>query len=94
VTDGFAYRLLARSRTALAHVPTGLPLRAAAASYAALRAGFSRSSSRSVSGSSLGGLPLPRFGASGLVIAGLWVRTNICATPLTLWLHGHILSVQ
>lgn len=62
------YRLLARSRTALAQVLTGCSLRAAAASYAALRAGLSLSSSRSVSGSSMGGLPLPRFGASGLVI--------------------------
>lgn len=64
VTDGFEpYFFAARSSTALAHVPTGFPLRAAAASYAALRAGFSRSSRRSVSGSSIGGLPLPRFGA-------------------------------
>lgn len=55
------YRLLARSRTALAHVPVGSLFLAAASSYAFLRRLERRISSRSSSGSSMGGLPLPRF---------------------------------
>jgi hypothetical protein len=56
------YRLAARSRTALAHVPVGLPLLAAASSYAFLRRLERRNSSLSSSGSSMGGLPRGRFG--------------------------------
>lgn len=55
------YRLLARSRTALAQVPVGSPFRAAASSYAFLRRLERRISSLSSSGSSMGGLPLPRL---------------------------------
>jgi hypothetical protein len=79
------YRLLARSRTRLAHVPVGSPFRAAASSYAFLRLPERRNSSRSFSGSSMGGLP--RFGA---FMGGLYARTNI----LTSAGLGHILSVH
>lgn len=69
------YRLLARSRTALAQVPVGMPLRAAASSYAFLRALVSRISSLWSSGSSTGGRPLPLLGVSmGSIIN---VRTGI-----------------
>ena len=82
-------RLLARSRTRLAHVPVGSPLLAAASSYAFLRAWVSRISSLWFSGSSTGGLPrLAAF--MGLVYA----RTNMCATPLTGAGYVYILSVQ
>ena len=59
--DSCPYRLLARSRTALAQADRALPARAAAASYRALRSGATRISSRSVSGLSTGGLPRGRF---------------------------------
>jgi hypothetical protein len=55
------YFLLARSSTALAHADRAFPARAAAASYLDLRSGATRNSSRSVSGFSAGGLPLPLF---------------------------------
>jgi hypothetical protein len=56
-------RLLARSRTRLAHVEVGSPALPAASSYAFLRAPERRSSSLSSSGSSMGGLPLWRLGS-------------------------------
>lgn len=80
-----SYRLLARSKTRLAHVPVFRPFRAAASSYACLRRLERRNSSLSSSGSSMGGLP--RFGVSmGL----LYVRTNI----LTSRFPTYILSVH
>jgi hypothetical protein len=52
-----AYRLLARSRTALIQVARAFPALAAAASYRVLRSLDRRSSYRSPSGFSMGGLP-------------------------------------
>lgn len=71
------YRLLARSRTRLAQVPVGIPFRAAASSYAFLRALVRRISSLWSSGSSMGGLPRLAGWFMGLII----VRTNILTTP-------------
>jgi hypothetical protein len=59
--DDGPYRLLARSRTALAQADRALPARAAAASYRAFLSGATRISRRSVSGFSAGGLPRGRF---------------------------------
>ena len=58
------YRLLERSRTALAQADTGLPARFAAASYAAFRSGLTRNPIQAVSPLSMGGLPTGRFGLS------------------------------
>lgn len=58
---GRAYRLLARSQTALIQADRTLPALAAADAYSAFLAGDSRISRRSVSPSSNGGLPLGRF---------------------------------
>jgi hypothetical protein len=83
-----AYRLLARSRTALIHAASLSPLLAAAVLYAALRALESLISSRSSSPSPNGGRPGGRFWAS--VMAGLYVRTK----PLTSWNQGRIMYVH
>jgi len=82
------YRLRARSRTRFAQAPTGRPLRAAASLYACFRALETRISSLSSSGSSMGGLPLPRFGAS--VMGLFYVRTKCLTSPM----EGYILYVQ
>lgn len=79
------YRFAARSRTALAQVPVGTPFRAAASSYAFLRALVTRISRRWSSGSAMGGLP--RFGA---FMRQLYARTNMLTSSLT----PYILSVQ
>jgi hypothetical protein len=85
-------RLLARSRTPLAQVPVGSPFLAAASSYAFRRALVSLISSRSFSGSSIGGRPLPLLGAS--IMGAIMARTNISRNPLTGGLCAYILSVQ
>lgn len=54
-------RLEARSKTPLIQVARAFPARAAAASYRSLRSLVSRSSYRSSSGFSTGGLPLGRL---------------------------------
>jgi hypothetical protein len=55
------YRLLARSQTALIQAARAFPALPAAASQRSLRALESRSSYRSSSGLSIGGLPRGRF---------------------------------
>jgi surfactin synthase thioesterase subunit len=89
---GWSYRrLAARSRTALAQVPVGIPIRPAASSYAFLRALVSRISSLWSSGSSTGGRPLPLLGA---LMGAIMARTNISRNPLTVGSTVYILSVQ
>ena len=71
------YRLLARSRTPLIHVANAFPARSAAASYLAFRSGLTRRAIRSVSGFSMGGLPLGRLGSMRVIIG----RTNNPCNP-------------
>lgn len=66
MTERF-YRRAARSRTAFIHAASFFPARSAAAVYRDSLSGESRSSYRSVSGLSMGGLPRGRLDA----IAGL-----------------------
>lgn len=69
----WSYRLL-RSSTFLAHADRGALALAAAFSYRAFRSGDRRISKRSVSGFSMGGLPLGRFLGSSMSL--ILVRTN------------------
>lgn len=70
---GWSYRL-ERSSTLLAHAERVSFLRAAVRSYRAFRSGDTRSSKRSVSGFSMGGLPRGRF--FGCSMSLILVRTN------------------
>jgi hypothetical protein len=73
------FRALDRSRTAFIQVARALPARVAAASYRAFLSGVTRSAIRSVSGFSMGGLPLGRLGSMRVIIG----RTNNpCNPPL------------